>query len=93
MEYAIDQPVIFDEHLGYGELTGKITGHSGEDFIITLDQRLHDGTRTVLVPAAIVRPLACHWCRDTQKVAASPVTGEQIASGGIPQVDCQYCTK
>jgi hypothetical protein len=91
MEYALDQNVVF-EH-GVGSLTGKITGHFGDNFIITLDQKLDDGRETVLVPALAVRPLTCHWCRDSQKVYATPYTLAQAESGNIPTKDCPYCTK
>jgi hypothetical protein len=102
MEYAINQVVIFSAEdmlrgrpsdAEYAELfatqrTGKITGESGENFIVTLDQQLRDGSKTVLVPSGSVRPLTCYWCRDTKKVVATPVTGAQIKSGDIPEVDC-----
>jgi hypothetical protein len=107
MEYALDQKVIFDAEdilrgrvsdAEYAELyatqrTGRIAGESGENFIVTLDQRLHDGTTAVIVPSGSVRPIACYWCRDTQKVSATPVTGAHVESGDIPRVDCPYCTK
>ena len=88
MEYAIDQPVIYEYPLSGCRGTGKIVGHSGEHFIISLDKPLRDGTRAMLVHSEVVRPLSCHWCLDTQKVYATPVTGAQIASGDIPKVDC-----
>jgi hypothetical protein len=91
MEYALDQKVIFDAEdilrnrvsdVEYAKLfatqrTGKITGEFGENFIITLDQRLPDGTKSVVVPSGSVRPIACYWCRDTQKVYATPVTADR----------------
>jgi hypothetical protein len=107
MAYALDQIVIFSAEdmlrsrpsdAEYAELfatqrTGKITGESGENFIVTLDQQLRDGTKTVLVPSGSVRPLTCYWCRDTQKVYATPVTKGQMESGDIPEKDCPYCNK
>jgi hypothetical protein len=90
MEYALDQRVIY-EHLG-GDATGKIVGESGDQFIIELDRPLNDGTRATLVPSEAVRPLTCYWCRDTQKVYATPVTLGQYQSGDIPMVDCP-CVK
>ncbi len=82
MEYVINQTVTFygeDMILGrlsdkeYAEMyatkwTGKITGHFGENFIISLDRALPDGSTTVLVPAVSCNPLNCHWCADTKKV-------------------------
>jgi hypothetical protein len=92
MEYTINQPVIY-EHLG-GKLkfTGKIAGQSGEKtFIVRLDSPLRDGTKAMLIPSGLVRPLACHWCQDTKKVNVPSFTGAQAESGTIPQKDCPYC--
>ena len=91
MEYALDQDVIFEYGKAAQTLTGRVTGHSGKSFIVTLDHRLRDGSKTVLVPAAIVRPLACHWCRDAKRVSATPIAEGQFESGDIPQVDCPLC--
>ena len=91
MEYSLDQNVIY-EHLG-GEFTGKIVGQSGDYFIILLDQPLPDRTKAVLVPSAICRPLTCHWCRDTQRVAVTPFTLEQYNTNTIPMKECPYCTE
>lgn len=105
MEYAIDQSVIFDsEEMLRGKLsneeyaaifgtrsTGKITGHFSTNFIIALDIPLRDGTKAVLVPSAVCRPLNCHWCQDRKKLHAYSFTGGQSASDTIPVIDCAYC--
>jgi hypothetical protein len=91
MAYALDQDVICE--YGGETFTGKITGHSGENFIVTLDHQRADGTKTVLVPALAARPLICHWCQDAQKVPAGSFTKEQSDSGCIPQIACPSCTK
>lgn len=97
MEYAIDQPIVFSKWVcdsrGDREatLTGRIGGHAGDSFIVLLDHKLEDGTRALVVHSESVRPLSCHWCLDTQKVAVTPFTIEQYETGTIPQAACPYC--
>lgn len=92
MEYCANQNVVYEQD--GKNFTGQIVGHSGGDFIVLLDkhQQLADGSRAVLVPSGIVRPLTCHWCQDTKKVYSTPITGAQLESGDIPQKECPYCT-
>lgn len=89
MEYAINQRVKY-AHLGF---TGKIIGHSGENFIILLDSPTSDGSSAVLTPADSVEPLDCTWCGDTQKITVPSFTMAQVEAGEIPEVDCPYCVE
>jgi hypothetical protein len=92
METIINQSVIYDQRIyEHRQATGKVVGRYDENFIILLDSPLRDGTKAVVVPSDAVKPLACHWCRDSKKVAATPVTLGQYKSGDIPQKECPYC--
>jgi hypothetical protein len=89
MEYSLNQTVAF-EYIAKTR-TGKIIGHSGDNFIVLLDQKLAKGESAVLVPADRCRPLVCHWCLDKRKVPAGSFTKGQADTNTIPMVDCPYC--
>lgn len=105
MEYSLNQNVIFyaeDALLGrisdeqYAEmigtkLTGKVTGHFSDNFIISLDQALFNGETTVLVAMSACKPLSCHWCQDKKLVPAGEFTMEQHEADAMPKAACPYC--
>ena len=107
MEYSLNQNVVFlaeDALLGrlsdeeYGrivgtKLTGKVTGHFSDNFIVSLDRALSNGETSVLVAMDACKPLLCHWCLDKQRVPDSPFTAGQHAANAIPTKDCPYCTE
>ena len=107
MEYSLNQNVIFlAEDMLRGRLseaeyngitgtqrTGKVVGHFSEYFIIKLDATLPDGETAVLVPADACKPLVCHWCRDSKRVADTPFTMGQHEADALPTKDCPHCTQ
>lgn len=89
MSYSVNQNVIFD-----GSCTGKALGtdfNSLDRTIVLLDRPLTDGTKAVSVPTGELKSVACHWCRDTTKVAVTPFTTEQYETNTIPTKECPYC--
>jgi hypothetical protein len=105
MEYSLNQNVVFlaeDALLGRlsdeeyerivgTKLTGKVTGHFSDNFIVTLFQALSNGETSVLVAMDACKPLSCHWCQDRKLVPAGSFTLGQHEANAIPKEACPYC--
>ena len=85
--YPVDQKVIF-KFFGE-ELTGKVLGQAPDKgvYIVLLDQRMPEA-KALLVHEDDMKLLTCNWCRDTEQVPVTPLTGAMLESGNIPMKPC-----
>lgn len=88
--YPIDQAVLISE----GNKSGKVLSEPilGNHYIVLLDHP-GDGSKAVIVHGDGMQLVTCHWCRDSQEVPVTPITGEQYDSCTIPTKPCPYCTE
>src|SRR5208283_3743154 len=96
--YSVDQNVVIlntstasNPSLATGKILGKTSGGAGY-YIVKLDRPTSEA-KAILVHEDELRLLTCHWCQDSEWVAVTPLTGEQIKTNTIPMKPCPYCTE